>query len=161
LSLITRSDWHSSDDSWRRIKRDFLHHYNRPRLDLLVWILVKKLAPIYDRKLDVMLVGTGRYRELPSWRKTFKRVWKKAMDTPISIPLNDRYRPDPDRWVCTCLKFLTSRFLLCKHLVQAVKPVPPHFFMEVNRNQTTPFWTHKTLIPLENNPLPSTDTVLF
>ena len=30
--------------------------------------------------------------------------------------------------------------------------------MEVNRNRTTPFWTHKTLIPLENNPLPSTDT---
>jgi hypothetical protein len=149
---------YSSVYSWRRIKRNFLHHYNRPRLDLLVWILVKKLAPVYYRKLDVMLVSTGRYRELPSWRKAFKRAWKKATDTPISIPLNEKYRPDPHQWVCTCPSFLTSRFLLCKHLVQAVQPVPPHFFLEVNRNRTTPFWTHKTLIPLENDPPMSADT---
>ena len=155
---MPRNDLHSSVYSWRHIEHDFLHHYNRPRLDLLVWILVKKLAPLYYRKLDIMLVSTGCYRELPSWRKVFKRAWKEAMDTPISIPLNEKYHPDPHRWVCTCPSFLTSRFLQCKHLVQAVQPVPAHFFLVVNRNRTTPFWTHKTLIPLKNPLLMSTDT---
>ncbi|KAJ3779750.1 hypothetical protein GGU10DRAFT_280331, partial [Lentinula aff. detonsa] len=37
-------------NSWRRIKHDFLHHFHKPRLDLLVWILVMKLAPAYYRK---------------------------------------------------------------------------------------------------------------
>lgn len=41
---------------------------------LLVWILVVKLAPTYYRKLNRLLTetGSGRYRELPSWRKGFK-----------------------------------------------------------------------------------------
>ncbi|KAJ3792935.1 hypothetical protein GGU11DRAFT_651569, partial [Lentinula aff. detonsa] len=39
------------ESHWRRIKHDFLHHFHKPRLDLLVWILVTKLAPTYYRKL--------------------------------------------------------------------------------------------------------------
>ncbi|KAJ6605575.1 hypothetical protein DFH09DRAFT_1067827 [Mycena vulgaris] len=66
------------ESHWRRIKKDFLHHFHMPRLDLLVWILVKKLAPSYYRKLDTMFVETGRFRELASWRKAFKREWKRS-----------------------------------------------------------------------------------
>ena len=101
-----------------------------------------------------MVINTGRYRELPSWRKAFKRAWKKAADTPITLPLNEKYRPNAHKWVCTCPSFSTSRFLICKHLVQAVHGVPPHFFLEVKRNRTTPFWAHKSLTPLEDH-LPS------
>jgi hypothetical protein len=93
--------------------------------------------------------NTGRYRELPSWRKEFKRTWKKLAKTPIELPINDKYRPDSRRWVCTCPNFVRSRFLVCKHLVQSVQQVPPLFFLEVKRNRTTPIWQHPSLIPLE------------
>ena len=68
------------------------------------------------------------------------------------MPLNDKYRPDPHKWVCTCPAFVCSRFLACKHLVQAVQPVPPTFFLQVKRNRTLPFWQHPALVPLEGSP---------
>jgi len=70
------------------------------------------------------------------------------------MPLNEKYRPDPKRFVCTCPQFVISRFLLCKHLVQAFHPVPPVFFLEVSRNRTVPFWSHSSLIPLNNDHIP-------
>lgn len=51
------------------------------------------------------------------------------------------------RWVCTCPYFVTSRFLVCKHLVQSVGPVPAIFYLQVKRNRTTPFWLHPILQP--------------
>jgi hypothetical protein len=138
-------------NSWRRIKKDFLHHFHSPRLDLLVWILMVKLAPAYYRKLDLALVDIGRYCELPAWQKDFKHAWIKANKSPITLPLNERYCPDPVRWVCTCPQFVVDHFLICKHLVQAVHPVHPVFFLEVKRNRTLPFWSHPSLIPLSDN----------
>jgi hypothetical protein len=102
----------------------------------------------------VILNDIGRYRELPVWRKDFKSEWKRALNTPITMPLNEKYRPDPKRFVCTCPQFVISRFLLCKHLVQAFHPVPPIFFLEVSRNRTLPFWSHSSLVPL-GDPLQS------
>ncbi|KAF7349473.1 SWIM-type domain-containing protein [Mycena sanguinolenta] len=132
------------ESHWRRIKRDFLHHFHKPRLDLLVWILVTKLAPRYYRRLELMMVDTGRHRELPSWRKDFKSEWKRCRHTPITLPLNEQYQPDPYKW----------------HLVQAVHPVDPMFFVEVTRNRSTPFWSHPSLKPLDAPPPPSTSPVL-
>ena len=107
-----------------------------------------KLAPTYYQKLEVMLTDIGRFRELPKWRKDFKFEWKRAMRTPITMPLNDKYRPDVKKFVCTCPRFVVSRFLLCKHLVQQFHPVNPRFFLEVTRNRTLPFWSHPSLKPL-------------
>ena len=42
-----------------------------------VWILVSKLAPLCYRKLNRLLIDTGRYHELPSWRNGFKEEWRK------------------------------------------------------------------------------------
>ncbi|KAJ7593159.1 hypothetical protein C8J56DRAFT_755743, partial [Mycena floridula] len=39
------------ESHWHRIKHDFLHHFANPRVDLLVWVLVTKVAPCYYRKL--------------------------------------------------------------------------------------------------------------
>jgi hypothetical protein len=77
-----------------------------------MWILVEKLAPIYYRKLDQIMNDTGRYRELPCWHKPFKCEWKKLTKTPITLPLNSKYRLDSNAWVCTCPYFVTSQFLL-------------------------------------------------
>jgi hypothetical protein len=93
---------------------------------------------------------SGRFHELPSWQKAFKRNWKRASKTSITMPQNDKYRPDSQKWVCTCLHFHKSRFLICKHLVQLVHPVLAVFFLEVKRNRTTPFWKHKHLVPLND-----------
>ena len=123
-----------------------------------MWVIVNKLVPTYYRKLDNLFTDTGRYRELSSWRKNFKNNWIRAAKTLISLPLNPKYRPDTHRWVCTCPHFHASRWLLCKHLVQAMHPVPPHFFLEVNRNRTSPFWAHPSLKPLLEAPTPSSGT---
>ena len=63
--------------------------------------------------------------------------------------INDAYRPDANKMVCTCPYLATSRFLLCKHLVQGVLPVPPKFFLEVKRQREAPFWKHPSLKPLD------------
>ena len=130
------------------MKGDYLHHFSLPRLDLLAWVLIKKLAPTFYQKLDVMLIDIGRFRELPKWRKDFKADWKKAMETPITMPINNAWRPNAKRFVCTCPRFVVSRFLLCKHVVQLFHPVNPRFFLEVTRNRTLPFWSHHSLKPL-------------
>ena len=133
------------------MKEDYLHHFSLPRVDLLVWVMVTKLVPRYYQKIDVMLNDTGRFRELPKWRKEFKSAWKKAANTQIMMPMNEKYRPDVKRFVCTCPQFVISRFLICKHLVQLFRPVSPMFFLEVTRNRTIPFWSHCTLKPLAND----------
>ncbi|KAJ6602810.1 hypothetical protein DFH09DRAFT_1270635 [Mycena vulgaris] len=133
---------------WRRIKHDFLHHFHMPRCDLLAWILIVKLAPTFYRKLDRLLTDTGRYRELSSWRKDFKRAWRRLERTPITLPVNPAYKTDAKKMLCTCPSLPVSRFLLCKHVVQGVEPVPPVFFLEVKRQRTAPFWTHPSLRPV-------------
>ncbi|KAG1812276.1 hypothetical protein EV424DRAFT_106803 [Suillus variegatus] len=140
------------ESHWRHIKVDYLTHFSKPRVDLLIWILVIKLAPTYYKKINLLLNDSGRFRELSSWRKEFKQDWLRAINTPITIPLNPKYQPDPHHWVCTCPHFVKSRFLICKHLVQNVHPVAPTFFLEVQRNRTTPFWMHPSLIPLDSCP---------
>ena len=76
------------------MKEDYLHHFSLPRVDLLVWVMVTKLALRYHQKIDVMLTDIGCFRELPKWRKEFKSAWKKAEKTPITMPINKKYRPD-------------------------------------------------------------------
>ena len=64
-----------------------------PRYDLLVWILVTKLAPTYYPKLDLLLKETVRYRELSSWREGVKKAWRKVEKKRITVPLNDDTNP--------------------------------------------------------------------
>lgn len=103
------------------------------------------MAPSFYRKLDRRLGEVARHRDLPDWRKAFKSEWERCERALITLPVNDAYRPDPHKWTCACPYFVTSRFLVCKHLVQAVEVVDPIFFYEVSRNRTTPFWSHPVL----------------
>ncbi|KAJ6632304.1 hypothetical protein B0H10DRAFT_2251482, partial [Mycena sp. CBHHK59/15] len=96
-----------------------------------------------------LLTDTGRYRELLSWCKNFKRVWWKLEKTPITLLVNLAYKTDAKKMICTCPLLPTSRFLLCKHTVQGVACVPPVFFLEVRCQPTAPFWVHPALRPLD------------
>ncbi|KAI6156660.1 hypothetical protein BKA82DRAFT_4325516 [Pisolithus tinctorius] len=72
----------------------------------------------------------GCFQELSSWQKSFKHEWQHASNTPITIPLNDKYQPDTHKWVCTCPYLVKSQFLISKPLVQSVHMVSPIFFLE-------------------------------
>lgn len=109
---------------------------------------MQKVTPHYLRLLDSRLVYTGRHRELASWRLEFQEDWNKCAKTVISDPDNKHYRPRPYSWVCACPAFVTSRFLICKHLVQSVHPVTPAFFRQVSRERDFPLWRHHDLRPI-------------
>ena len=69
-------------NSWRSIEKDF----RPPALDstFSCGFLMVKLAPAYYRKLNLALVGTERYCELPAWRKDFKIAWEKKRNKNLS-----------------------------------------------------------------------------
>ncbi|KAN0133621.1 hypothetical protein V8E53_008568 [Lactarius tabidus] len=110
---------------WRRVKGDYVYHFSLPRLDLLA--LLPRTAEMEERLQSGV---------------------EKSNEKAITVPLNERYRLDVKRFVCTCLQFIVSRFLICKHLVQLFHPVNPRFFLEVTRNRTLPFWSHPSLKPI-------------
>ncbi|CAG8482551.1 4852_t:CDS:2 [Cetraspora pellucida] len=76
---------------------------------------------------------------------------------------NNSYITNPKNWTCSCPVYLTDHFLLCKHLVQSVHPLSPHFFNEVKCHRSSPFWKHKDLIPLVNRlkPIEEIDEKLY
>lgn len=127
---------------------DFLHHNHKPRVDYLVWVLLQHLGPRYILQLDNQATHASRTRGLSAWREAFRSEWRRCQVTQITLPLNPRYNPLPYKWVCTCPAFVKSRFLLCKHLVQAVNPVPEEFFAEINRERRCPIWRHPKLRPI-------------
>jgi hypothetical protein len=116
-------------------------------VDVLIWILVKKLAPTHSSKLDG-LRESGRHRKLPEWRKEMKKEFRHCTTAPLTNPEEATWATDPLRWTCTCPAMVSSRFFVCKHLVQACEPIPARFFMIVSaHNQTMPFWSHPLLVP--------------
>jgi hypothetical protein len=112
------------------------------------------LATTYYTKLSNLLTPTGRdYRDLCSWRKEFKKTWRKLETREITLPINDVYRPNATKWTFTCPYFVTSRFLLCKHLIHRVHRVPTTFFKEVKGHRSVPFWRHASLKVLDDEEL--------
>ena len=62
------------ESHWRRVKHDFLHRYNRPRIDLVAWILLHRLYRFYKMRMEALLRGDYRTGKA-SWRVDFKRIW--------------------------------------------------------------------------------------
>ena len=94
LQPLVYTKYHAPVGAWCESKciAYILHHFHKPRLDLLVWILIVKLAPSYYRKLDQAMNDKEWYRELLCWQKQFKQDWKKLARTPIPLPLNPKYK---------------------------------------------------------------------
>jgi hypothetical protein len=43
------------ESHWRKIKHDYLHRFNRPRLDLVVWVLLSRSIPDSVRNMRAIL----------------------------------------------------------------------------------------------------------
>lgn len=134
------------ESHWRVVKHDFLHRFNRPRIDLVCWILVSRLVP---RALDRMtaLLKKNHRKAKASWRKDFKQQWRRMRSSRVETQSLLKYHTDPVKWTCACNSFLLSRFLLCKHILFCFEdlPDPARFFLEVRRQRRYPFWVGSQL----------------
>lgn len=132
------------ESHWRKLKHDYLHRFNRPRIDLVIWVLLTRSIPSCLTRMHALLQKNHR-RAMASWRKAFKHEWKKlsARSQTIENP-SQRYHTNPAQWSCGCPYFVNSRFLMCKHLIFFYEPIsdPVVFFREVQRQRSSPFWTH-------------------
>jgi hypothetical protein len=135
------------ESHWRKIKHDYLHRFNRPRIDLVVWVLTSRVIP---NGLDRMeAIRNGDYRKATaSWRKTFKKQWKQLQGREIEPQSIHRYHTNPAMWTCACDAFLLSRFLICKHIVHCYGSItdPIKFFSGLRRQRSSPFWVDKQLV---------------
>lgn len=137
------------ESHWRKLKHDYLHRFNRPRIDLVTWILLTRVIPdTITRMQAIWSVDQRNFRA--AWRKPFKRQWKAIRERYVEPESIQRYHTDPRKWVCACDAFLDSRFLICKHLIHCVAPFacPASFFATVRRGRKYPLWDHEQLLVL-------------
>ncbi|KAI1005475.1 hypothetical protein K3495_g2743 [Podosphaera aphanis] len=97
------------ESHWRRIKHDYLHRYNRPRVDLVISILT---SPVIPQAVDKMnsIRSKNHGKAVAAWRKTFKKNWDDLLDSVVNQDLL-KYHTNPIKWTCACPGFLLSRFL--------------------------------------------------
>ncbi len=55
---------------WKVLKRDFLYKFFRPRLDLVVFIIMEQVIPHQQKKFEQIFVVK---QEKADWWKAFKR----------------------------------------------------------------------------------------
>ena len=135
------------ESHWRKVKHDYLHRFNRPRIDIVTWVLLSSVIPDALTRMQVLLERDHR-KGRASWRKHFKQEWKKLSSRAEDMVANDRYHTDPAKWTCSCPYFLTSRFLICKHIIACYESIVERidFFNNVTRSRTSPFWLHPQLV---------------
>src|SRR3954453_6547800 len=86
---------------WRKIKHDYLHRFNRPRIDLVLWILTSRVVP--DAVTRMKSIQSGDHRKATaSWRKAYKRQWKKLTDRKVEAENIQKYHTSPAKWTCAC-----------------------------------------------------------
>lgn len=134
------------ESHWRKLKHDYLHRFNRPRIDLVLFILLTRVIPDAVTRMNSLLESGGR-SEPASWRKEFKRKWREHQRQEVTDAAIAQYHTNPVAGVCACVSFLQSRFLICKHVVNCFVPKEVGeksavFFNSVERRRTHPFWTH-------------------
>ncbi|CAG8833026.1 20940_t:CDS:1 [Gigaspora margarita] len=87
------------------------------------------------QKLQQIISG----REKPEWVKQFKSEWRSLLIHTI----NETYITNVEQWICSCPYYLTSRFGICKHLVQQKGLVSSKFFDRIKRNHQPLFLTER------------------
>jgi hypothetical protein len=128
-----------AESHWRTLKHDYLHRFNRPRVDLVVWILTSRVLP--DAVHRMTAISNGQFRIFKArWREAFKKQWRKEACKTVHPDKLKEYHTSPVDWVCSCRSFLHSRFLICKHIVHCFESPSPEFFETVSRQTIYPFW---------------------
>jgi hypothetical protein len=135
------------ESHWRKLKHDYLHRFNRPRIDLVIWVLISRVIPNALDRLEAIKNGDSR-KVTASWRKAFKKQWKQLQSQPVEPTSIQRYQTNPTKWACACDAFLLSRFLICKHIIHCYDSIadPAKFFSKVRRQRSSPFWLDKQLV---------------
>ncbi|RHZ59378.1 hypothetical protein Glove_364g89 [Diversispora epigaea] len=128
---------------WKVLKRDFLYKFFRPRLDLVIFIIMEKVIPHQKRKFEQVFLVKW---EKADWRKPFKKEWKDLAKRPLN---EDKYLINTLYWICSCPFFFTNRFFICKHLVQQKGIVDVPFFDQIHRCYEYPFLN--TLFQINNS----------
>ncbi|KAI0084744.1 hypothetical protein BDY19DRAFT_1025393, partial [Irpex rosettiformis] len=116
---------------WRNLKRLVLHNYNRPRVDLTLYALVRSSIPPYRITLASFLQarGGGRPQGLSNMQEAFKKAWQCLR----TVPIKGQYVTDIEQWKCDCGAQKYHAYLLCKHLVQTVGDIPVSWWTRVHR----------------------------
>lgn len=109
---------------WSTLKRLFLMPYNRPRVDLLIHIIDKKMLLKFSEDYECYNLGLKK----PHWWKHFVAMWKRTSSTTI----NDTYITDKKNFTCSCPFWLSSQFFICKHLTNNT-PCPKYHEVSINR----------------------------
>jgi hypothetical protein len=135
------------ESHWKKIKHEFLHRHNRPRIDMVIWVLTSRAIPQAIDRMDALRSSDNR-KTTASWRKAFKNQWKKEVKKEVAPDSIQKYHTNPEQWTCACDAFLLSRFLLCKHLIHCCEPVNDRvsFFSRICRRRCAPFWAEKQLV---------------
>lgn len=81
------------------------------RLDLFIFRLNMYLRDYTH--LTLLNRTSNSCRVVPRWYTDFKEDWLTCTKTMI----NNNYNTNIHNWTCTCVGYLLSRFLLCKHLI--------------------------------------------
>ncbi|KAI1001157.1 hypothetical protein K3495_g7042 [Podosphaera aphanis] len=127
------------ESHWRRIKHDYLHRYNRLRVDLVVSILTSLVIPQAVDKMNAIRSKNHR-KAVAAWRKTSKKNWDDLLDSVVNQNLL-KYYTNPIKWTCACPGFLLSRFLVCKHIKFCDEKISdwPKLFLEIEGQRESPF----------------------
>ena len=135
------------ESHWRRIKHDYLHRFNCPRIDLVSWVLVSRVVPQILERTKAILENDQRIGTAP-WRKIFKKEWRNLRSQDVDSQSLAKYHTDPTKWTCACESFLTSRFLICKHILCCYEDIqnPVTFFSRIRRQRYRPFWIEQQLV---------------
>lgn len=134
---------------WKQIKKQFLGDFNRPRIDFVFWILTQDVIRHHSTRIDEIRDVHHRMG-LASWRGPLKAEWRTLLRKDVDPEFRLIYHTDPYKWTCSCMPFLNSRFLLCKHIVHCFEIMDLQsrldFFDTVQRSRTPPFWKSDRLI---------------
>ncbi|KAI9136019.1 hypothetical protein BKA69DRAFT_1034050 [Paraphysoderma sedebokerense] len=100
---------------WKVLKRDYLYKFVRPRIDFLIFVIVKR----FHRHLEQRFHLLNANRQAPSWKKGFIDSWNL-----LSQKLSQgSYQTNIKKWICSCPSFGQHKYFLCKHLVHAATPI--------------------------------------
>ena len=113
---------------WSVVKRQYLVHNNRPRIDFVLYILEQRLMPKVEADFKLLAQGLKK----PKWWGEFTKEWVQASNK----ALNGSYETNTTTWTCSCPAYMRSRFLICKHLINGAS-CPA--YRSLVRNRRPPF----------------------